>query len=69
MGKVLVSWIGGNDLTASQQKEERPEVYGPLLSTLLADQFSNAYLLYNYPKDKVVPYVEWRRCRIPVMRV
>lgn len=59
MGKILVSWIGGNDLTAYEKREEQPETRGPVLSTLLADQFSKAYLLYNYPKEKVAPYITW----------
>ena len=59
MGRVLVSWIGGNDLTAFENRKAHPEARGPVLSTLLEEQFSKAYLIYNYSKEKVAPYIAW----------
>lgn len=51
---VLVSWIGGNDLTARSKGQ-----LGPLLSTLEHAQFKRAELLYNYPIEDVEPYLAW----------
>lgn len=59
MKQILVSWIGGNDLAAYRQRFEHPEVRGPLLATLTAEDFSEAYLLYNYPEGDVRPYLDW----------
>lgn len=65
MARVLVSWIGGNDLKAIPGEAEVPEGNGPVLSTLLAQHYSTAYLLYNYPKKEVQPYVEWLSKQVP----
>jgi transcriptional regulator with PAS, ATPase and Fis domain len=59
VGDILVSWIGGNDLAAFQKREECPELRGPVLSTLFSRPFSKAYLLYNYHKEQVAPYLKW----------
>jgi transcriptional regulator with PAS, ATPase and Fis domain len=59
MKRVLVSWIGGNDLKAYEERERRPDIRGPVLSTLLVETFSSAHLLYNYPENEVRPYLKW----------
>ena len=50
--KVLICWIGGNDLQAQSRDES-----GPILSTLLKHQFDSVRLLYNYPKKAVQDYI------------
>lgn len=65
MGNILISWIGANDLIAFEQRAEHPEVRGPVLSTLSAERFTRAYLLYNYPKTRVAPYIEWVTGEVP----
>ena len=50
--KVLICWIGGNDLQAQARDES-----GPILSTLLKHQFDSVRLLYNYPKKAVQDYL------------
>jgi len=52
----LVSWIGGNDIDASTGKSDKP---GAIASTVKAETFSELHLLYNYPKDKIAPYLTW----------
>lgn len=52
MKKVLVSWIGGNDLDAIGSKAK-----GPILATLEQEEFDQVQLIYNYPKKKVEPYL------------
>jgi len=60
MGRVLVSWIGGNDLAAVSGKLE-----GPIATTLSSESFDEAHLLYNYPKKEVDDYLEWLQQRVP----
>lgn len=64
---VLVSWIGGNDLTSESEGRD-----GPVLATLKANHFDAVELLYNYPEKKVKPYldslkkqVKWQRAAQP----
>ena len=60
MENILISWIGGNDLgAASPENKEANNQHGPILSTLSAYKFSKTYLLYNYSKKKVLPYLDW----------
>ena len=58
MDNILVSWIGGNDLAANLKEDSKSGSHGPLLSTLLSTAFTKAFLLYNYPKDLITPYIE-----------
>lgn len=59
MQKILVSWIGENDLKGLERHEGAPEQAGPVLSTLRAAEFAAAHLLYNYPPARVEPYLRW----------
>ncbi|MGC1507577.1 MAG: AAA family ATPase, partial [Ketobacter sp.] len=52
--RVLISWIGRNDLNALDGNG-----LGPLASTLTAVEFDRVELLYNYPEDEVKPYLVW----------
>lgn len=52
--RVLISWIGANDLKAIEGVEP-----GPIVSTLRAETFDSVELLYNYPKNQVQPYLGW----------
>lgn len=54
MEKVLVCWIGGNDLKAIEGQE-----LGPIFSTLQSASFDSVELLYNYPKEQVERYLGW----------
>ena len=51
---ALICWIGGNDLDAVTGKEQ-----GPICATLKAELFQSVELLYNYPEEKVKPYLDW----------
>ena len=51
---LLICWIGGNDLDAVTGKEQ-----GPICATLKAESFQSVELLYNYPEEKVKPYLDW----------
>ena len=57
MTRILVSWIGQNDLSARDR--HAPDNLGPILATLKKEHFDVAYLAYNYPKESVQPYLEW----------
>lgn len=61
MSKVLISWVGGNDLDASNGTKSGN---GPILSTLKAESFDAVVLLYNYPKPEVDAYLEWLRPQV-----
>ena len=52
--RVLISWIGRNDLNALDGNG-----LGPLASTLTAVEFDRVELLYNFPEDEVKPYLVW----------
>lgn len=54
--RVLVSWIGGNDLRCS--RGEQPGV-GPIARAFEAREFDEAWLLSNYPKRESRAYVKW----------
>ncbi len=57
LSRVLVSWIGRADLTASSAESEGAEAAGPIASTLFAERFRCAYLLYNYAAEEITPYL------------
>lgn len=52
--RILISWIGGNDLKAVGH-----EPNGPIWSTLKGIQFDAVHLLYAYPYEQVSPYLTW----------
>lgn len=54
MRRILISWIGGNDLRAIDS--DRP---GPIASTLKSESFDQLVFLYNYPEKEVKPYLDW----------
>ena len=61
MKRLLISWVGGNDLNAIDSTHK-----GPIAETLLADDFEQIVLLYNYPKKQVAPYITWLREQTPI---
>lgn len=69
MDKILVSWIGGNDLTANLKDDSQSGLRGPVLSTLLTTSFSKAFLLFNYSKDDVAPYLESLEKAVPDTKI
>ncbi|NEV60378.1 sigma-54 interaction domain-containing protein [Thiorhodococcus minor] len=68
MDRILVSWIGRKDLEARTRSREHAEAQGPVLSTLLAERFGRAELIYNYETSEVEPYLDWlgEQCTIPL---
>lgn len=54
MQRLLVSWIGGNDLSNINREGDNR---GPVISTLLDQSFDRVELLYNYPEKDVKPYL------------
>ncbi|UHQ55320.1 sigma-54 interaction domain-containing protein [Microbulbifer sp. YPW16] len=61
MEQILISWIGGQDLAASQSEDERR--IGPIASTLAAHAFDRVELLSNYPGGEVEEYLSWLKAR------
>ncbi|MBX9756609.1 MAG: sigma-54 dependent transcriptional regulator [Pseudomonadaceae bacterium] len=59
--RVLVSWVGGNDLKAVAGVEA-----GPILSTLNTVSFDSVELLCSYPAERVEPYLAWLRQQVDV---
>lgn len=56
---VLLSWIGGNDLSKVAAGASTLFEGGPIASTLAAHEFDEVELLYNYPQEKVESYLAW----------
>ena len=63
MERVLVSWIGGHDITASGREGDNS---GPIYSTISQVKFDRLELLYNYAEERVAPYLDWLRDRTEV---
>ncbi|MFV1943865.1 sigma 54-interacting transcriptional regulator [Pseudomonas luteola] len=59
--KVLISWVGGNDLKAMDGGAN-----GPILSTLSAEAFDQVELLCAYPLERLHQFVEWLNQRVDV---
>ncbi|MBF7728586.1 sigma 54-interacting transcriptional regulator [Pseudomonas sp. N040] len=59
--RVLVCWVGGNDLKAASGGEA-----GPILSTLRTVSVDNVQLLCSYPTERVEPYLEWLHEQVDV---
>ena len=59
--EMLVTWVGGNDLDAPASDGKS---LGPILSTLLARPHRKVGLIYNYPKEKVEPFVDWLKKQV-----
>lgn len=61
--RLLVSWIGGNDLNMPEG-----QMTGPIWATIKAAKFDVIELIYNYSDDEVRPYVsllsERVKCKI-----
>lgn len=50
---ILICWVGGNDLKATESTEP-----GPILATLRSEKFDSVELLYTYPTSVISPYLE-----------
>ena len=50
---VLICWVGGNDLKATESTEP-----GPILATLRSEKFDSIELLYTYSKNVISPYLQ-----------
>ena len=62
---ILISWIGANDLKACAA-EDAKQTPGPIAATLQAESFDSVELIYNYPEERVRPYLEWLQGRVTV---
>ncbi|MDN7125665.1 sigma-54-dependent Fis family transcriptional regulator [Pseudidiomarina sp. 1APP75-32.1] len=56
---VLLSWIGGNDLSKVESGASTLLNGGAIASTLANCEFDEVELLYNYPQENVDPYLTW----------
>jgi len=56
--RVLTSWIGGNDLDSLKGDTDIKNISGPIVSVLNKHAFDSIELLYNYPQERVAPYIE-----------
>jgi transcriptional regulator with PAS, ATPase and Fis domain len=54
-----VSWIGANDLKVIEDPQHGDSSQGPVAATLVARSFDSVELLYNYPSERVEPYLKW----------
>jgi transcriptional regulator with PAS, ATPase and Fis domain len=70
MRTILMAWIGRTDLRAP--KESDVVGLGPIAQALDTGDYAEVWLLANYPKEEVAPYVKWleRRgsMRVEVLR-
>jgi transcriptional regulator with PAS, ATPase and Fis domain len=54
---ILLAWIGGSDLKASQSESQTD--HGPIGEVVLKRNFDEVVLLCNYEKSKSDAYAEW----------
>lgn len=63
MERILISWIGGQDLAACQPAN--PQL-GPIAGALEQERFDRVELLYNYPSSDIATYLDWLRQRTAI---
>lgn len=65
---TLVSWIGANDLKIIEDAQHADSPQGPVAATLAERSFDSVELLYNYPPERVEPYLKWLKdcCDTPI---
>ena len=65
---TLVSWIGANDLKVTEDAQHGDSPQGPVAATLAERSFDSVELLYNYPSERVEPYLKWLEghCDTPI---
>ena len=61
MKRILICWIGNTDLDAAI--EDKDVGAGPIAQALEARAFDEVCLITNYPKARVVPYLDWLQNR------
>ncbi|HDM8237077.1 sigma-54 interaction domain-containing protein [Vibrio campbellii] len=66
--RVLVSWIGETDLKSTGSDSVKGDALGPVAATLQSESFDSAELIYNYPEERVLPYLSWleTQTQIPI---
>ncbi|MDF5683353.1 hypothetical protein P3750_25440, partial [Vibrio parahaemolyticus] len=64
--RVLVSWIGDTDLKSTGHDPKINEPIGPIASTLETEAFDAAEFIYNYPDERVLPYIDWLKSQTDV---
>jgi len=63
--RILISWIGANDLKALKGRSP-----GPIAATLKNVSFDAVELLYNYPEEQVQLYLSWleKHFNVPIQK-
>jgi len=61
MANLLISWIGRADLCAADDGSTGADGRGPIAQALHAGYYDNAVLISDYPKEDVIPFLEWLR--------
>ena len=61
MKRILICWIGNTDLDAA--KGDKDVGAGPIAQALEARAFDEVCLITDYPKARVVPYLDWLQNR------
>ena len=64
MKRILLAWIGNNDLKAS--KTEAADGVGPIAQVVTTLELDEVHLLGNYPQDQCLAYIAWLRRRTSV---
>ncbi len=59
MKRILICWLGMTDIRAATEPEEVGR--GPIGQAVDHEEFSQVYMLVNYPEELAAPYVEWLR--------
>lgn len=57
MANLLLAWVGNTDLRAAQGDEQAGT--GPIAQALKSRNYDEAFLLSNYAKKEVEPFVKW----------
>ena len=63
MTDLLISWIGRADLRAADNGSNGVDGPGPIAQALAERCYDSAILLSDYPKEDVVPFLDWLRPR------
>lgn len=67
--RVLVSWVGGNDLEAEERRQLGPVMAAVHEADSEGKPYSRIYLLSNYPEERMKPFRAWFSKQIPSQTV
>ena len=66
MERLLISWIGKNDLNAVAGEQEGPILAAILAAHHLGTPYTSVHLLYNYPDHEVSLFIDWLSSKLPI---